>query len=213
LPRPRTGARSHGVAMPEDRPKTRSTQTQNHLSRKEIVMKKLNTSVQVAAQSELAFYFSASPTGEFQTPEAHTTSPAARAAADRIDGWLGSIKTFHKGALALAYTPRVWPEGVEEYFGELAGIAVRLDCAAHPAVGVPVGELEAAAAERLAGMIASSELRGYKKRARGYLKEAFAAYVAAREGAPCVVPPPEGDPEEAPDTVRDPVPLGEEVAS
>ena len=183
--------------------------------------------IEAAAQTELAWYY--------QHPEARAASPSARAAAERIERWLRSIKTFHGGALALTYAPRVWPDAVAEYFGPLAGIAVRLECAAHPAIGIATLELETAAAWRLSARLVEGarldgqlskrallrgvtrtpkELRGYKARARQYLDEALTAYVAARAWVACVVPPPEEEAEEAPDTLRDPVPTdGEEVAS
>ncbi|MGO8998004.1 MAG: hypothetical protein ACLQVI_32180 [Polyangiaceae bacterium] len=75
--------------------------------------------------------------------------PVTRAAAEQIHAWLRAIPAFHRGALALRYTPRSWPTCVAREFGALASVVVRLECALHPAVGIRTDALEQASVERL----------------------------------------------------------------
>ncbi len=74
---------------------------------------------------------------------------SVRDAAAQIDAWLRQLPTFHRGVLSLRHTPRAWPTFVTDEFGALASVAVRLECALQPAVGVSNEVLENASVERL----------------------------------------------------------------
>ncbi len=74
---------------------------------------------------------------------------ATREAAQQIDAWLREVPAFHRGVLSLRYVRRPWPTCIAEEFGGLASVAVRLECALHPAVGCSTAALEAASVARL----------------------------------------------------------------
>jgi hypothetical protein len=82
-----------------------------------------------------------------QVPE--DGDPATRAAAQQMAKWLRAISPFHRGVLSLRYVPRTWPTCIADEFGDLASVAVRLECALHPAVGISTEALEHASEERL----------------------------------------------------------------
>ena len=98
-----------------------------------------------------------------------------------VEATLAAVGGYRLGVLRLYHDARVWPAAVTKRFGKLASIAVRLDCADHPAEG-STPALEAAAAERLAAMAsgdgatyALAELehragRHYRRALRGYTK-------------------------------------------
>jgi hypothetical protein len=86
-------------------------------------------------------------------PNEGAASPEVRGAAAQIDAWLKSVAAFHRGALSLRYRRREWPGAIEREFGELSSLAVRLECAAHPATGKTNRELEQAAVERIKNAI------------------------------------------------------------
>ena len=77
-----------------------------------------------------------------------------------------------------------WPNAVEKAFGAFASLAIRLDCCAHPASG-STPALEAAAAERLAAVVAaegpeSATVTDLWCRATDHFDRAVRAYVKAR---------------------------------
>jgi hypothetical protein len=80
-----------------------------------------------------------------------------RAAAVQVDAWLRAIPSFHRGALDLRYVRRPWPKCIAREFGELVSVAVRLECALHPSVGISTEALERASAERLQTVILSCD--------------------------------------------------------
>lgn len=90
-----------------------------------------------------------------RVPEENTGLAYARAAAEAIDGWLKAIPAFHRGALALRFTPREWPPTLTRRYGTSTSLVVRLECALHPSRGDQTTEaLEQAAALRLEEVIA-----------------------------------------------------------
>jgi hypothetical protein len=146
-----------------------------------------------------------------------------RTAARRIDRWLKQLPAFHRGAFALRYTRRAWPEPLPETFGEDASLVVRLECAGHPAVGKSHAELEAASVERLTAMIAAGERERQRRKELGdlgpvgpnerrlstlmvradkHVASAIRALRRVRGNAPCMVPN-WVDPEEASDACDD----------
>ena len=52
----------------------------------------------------------------------------ARPAAEVIARTLKSLRAFHRGALALRYTPREWPESLTRQYGRWTSLVVRLEC-------------------------------------------------------------------------------------
>jgi hypothetical protein len=62
---------------------------------------------------------------------------------------MGRVPSYHRGALALRYSARTWPEAIAREFDALASVVVRLECALHPAVGLSTAALEAASVARL----------------------------------------------------------------
>jgi hypothetical protein len=141
------------------------------------------------------------------------------AGAQRIDRWIKKLPAFHRGAFALRYTPRSWPEALAEAFGEETSLVVRIDCASHPAVGKSTVELEAASVERLLVLVAESERDSERRkhlgdlgpsgpnerrvlalcrRAHSHVASAVKAMRKVRGNAPCMVPS-WVDPEEASD--------------
>jgi len=92
----------------------------------------------------LAAYF-AVPT-EDRTTEAH----------DTVTNILSTLKPHHRAALAMRHTPRSWPGTLTAQFGKETSLAVRLYCAAHPAVG-STSSLEAAASVALDAHVQAGE--------------------------------------------------------
>ena len=142
-----------------------------------------------------------------QVPEGG--EPITRAAAAQIDGWLRKIPAFHRGVLSLRYVQRSWPQRITEEFGELASVAVRLECALHPAVGISIEALERASVERLETAIQLCERSRARRgpagrdwpmsraekglarllgRAHRHVKIAIRAFARARRYAPRLAP-------------------------
>ena len=120
-------------------------------------------------------------------------SPEGVEAARKIQRWLDRLVTFHVGCFALRYTPRTWPTPVEAEFGKFTGLVVRMECAAHPAVGT-TEQLEGAAVARLEKMIAEGgsanqlEVWELEQHAYEHLRTATRAYVRVRGVGPSVLP-------------------------
>jgi hypothetical protein len=140
------------------------------------------------AASELAWFFGAcrgtvpaypSELGAFQSP-ARTIAEALRL-----------LLTFDRGALALMFTPRVWPEAIERRLGSFASLVVRLECARRPPeVGASLESLEQAAVKRLETKIytRSVEVRRLIERAEAHERRAIRAYIAVRGDGPALGP-------------------------
>jgi hypothetical protein len=144
------------------------------------------------AASELAWFFGAcratvrgsvpaypSELGAFQSP-ARTIAEALRL-----------LLTFDRGALALMFTPRVWPEAIERRLGSFASLVVRLECARRPPeVGASLESLEQAAVKRLETKISmrSGEVRRLIERAEAHERRAIRAYIAVRGNGPALGP-------------------------
>jgi hypothetical protein len=132
-----------------------------------------------------------------------------RTAAEQVDGWLQAIPSFHRGALHLRYVQRSWPKCIAREFGDLASVAVRLECALHPAVGISTEALEHASVERLQKAILSCErarsrrtpagrerpmtpsekaLARLARRAERHVELAVRALARVRGVGPCLVP-------------------------
>jgi hypothetical protein len=92
-----------------------------------------------------------------RVPEEGTASPEVRSAAAQIEAWLKAVPAFHRGALSLRYRRRPWPAAIVRQFGGLSSLAIRLECALHPATGKTNEELEKAAIERIEKTIAARE--------------------------------------------------------
>ena len=134
---------------------------------------KITPEIQEHAERELADYF------------------AGRSNRCRRDGWrdrveavLATVSGYHLGVLRLYHAPRVWPAVITTAFGRSASLAIRLDCCDHPAQG-STAALEAAAAERLAAVIAqegstSSTVIDLDARADDHFDAAVCAYAKAR---------------------------------
>jgi hypothetical protein len=129
------------------------------------------------------------------------------AAARGIEQWLSALPPFHRGAFALHYTPRAWPEPLVDEFRSEVSLVVRLECAMHPAVGKSVAELEAASIERLTALIAESKKERARRKGRNatpgphqrqlarffvrayeHVGSATRALAKVRGDAPCAVP-------------------------
>jgi hypothetical protein len=138
------------------------------------------------AASELAWFFGAcdgtvpaSPSDAFHAP-AQTVAEALR-----------RLLTFDRGALALMFTPRVWPEAIEHRLGSFASLVVRLECAGRPPEdGASLESLEQAAVKRLETKIAArrADIGHLIERAEAHERRAIRAYIAVRgKGAALVV--------------------------
>jgi hypothetical protein len=84
-----------------------------------------------------------------RVPDEGAVPPEVQSAAVQIDAWLKAVPAFHRGALSLRYRPKEWPRAIVREFGDLSSLAVRLECALHPAMGKTNAELEKASVERL----------------------------------------------------------------
>jgi hypothetical protein len=145
-----------------------------------------------------------------RVPEPGAGPEQDRVAAQTIDRWLRSIPPFHRGALALSYEKRSWPEALSKEFGSLTSLIVRLECA-HLANGqsqpgaieeVAILHLEQAIEacrrrrSRVQGchrhdsvLVAHERSLGRRRvRARQHVRLAVKAYMGARGQAPCVLP-------------------------
>jgi hypothetical protein len=138
-------------------------------------------------------------------------SPATRAAAVQIDAWLAQLSSFQRGVLALRFGEKVWPSDIERELEPVAAIAVRIECAHHPAVG-RTEDLERASVARLQEIIRLADRARTRRRrpesdarcdaertihrlfirAARYAHAAMRAFARARGRLPCVVPPREG---------------------
>jgi hypothetical protein len=92
-------------------------------------------------------------------PDDGTAPLGARSAAAQIEAWLKAVPAFHRGALSLRYTPKKWPRAIVREFGGLSSLALRLECALHPATGMTNEELEKASVERIEKALAEREAR------------------------------------------------------
>jgi hypothetical protein len=144
------------------------------------------------AASELAWFFGAcrgtvggsvpaypSELGAFQPP-ARTIAEALRL-----------LLTFDRGALALMFTPRAWPEAIERRLGSFASLVVRLESARRPPEdGASLESLEQAAVKRLETKISmrSGEVRRLIERAEAHERRAIRAYLAVRGNGPALGP-------------------------
>jgi hypothetical protein len=128
-----------------------------------------------------------------RVPEEGDLEPDLRRAAARIDGWLKSIPTFHRGALSLRHSTKRWPKPLTDEYRAWTSLVVRLECALHPSdVWRPTDELEEAGAKRLIEALASrrwsNDADDFQDRARAHVRDAIEAYAEARGEEPCVLP-------------------------
>jgi hypothetical protein len=100
-----------------------------------------------------------------------------------VEAKLARLVTYDAGALALRFTPRVWPDALVTRFGPLTSFVVRLECCNRPFTPSesPLSrELDAVA--RLEALVHShpgaKSLGELRRRAAGYLREALRAYAA-----------------------------------
>jgi hypothetical protein len=118
-----------------------------------------------------------------RVPEENSELAYARPAAEAIDGWLKAVPAFHRGALALRFTPKEWPPTLTDRYGTSTSLVVRLECALHPSRGDQTTEaLEQVATLRLEEAIAK---RGWDKhnlldRAMSHEFLAIRAYLKVR---------------------------------
>ena len=105
---------------------------------------KRRLAVERRAEEALAAYFACPPPE--RTTEAHATVAAV----------LATLKPHRRGALAMAYTPRKWPQALAAECGAATSLVVRLYCSEHPTVG-RAEEIEAAAAEQLAAQLTAGK--------------------------------------------------------
>ena len=111
------------------------------------------------ARTEMDWFFG---TLGGRVPDEGSELAYARPAAEAIREWLKAITAFHRGALALRFTPREWPPTLTKRYGKSTSLVVRLECALHPSRGDQSTEaLERASVERLERVIAK---RGWDKR-------------------------------------------------
>jgi hypothetical protein len=159
------------------------------------------------AEKELTWFFCEM---HGKVPEAGTGEAFARPAAAAIDGWLRSIPPFHRGAMALSFDDREWPETLEKAFGSMTSLVVRIECAnLADGSGKPACELEARALRELEQVVAESDRRQARikdrpraeehtvieqrvsrrlYRAERHVELAIRAYAKARGNAHCVLP-------------------------
>jgi hypothetical protein len=136
------------------------------------------------AEHEVAWFFEVMGG---RVPDEGAAGPRyARPAAEVIARTLKSLSAFHRGALALRYTPREWPESLTRHYGKWTSLVVRLECVRHPTPGTnTTEEIERAAIERLE----SSGAGDLEDRADTHLELALHAYVKARGDTRAVLPP------------------------
>jgi len=134
---------------------------------------KITPEIQEHAERELADYFAR-----------RSNSRRRNGWRERVEAVLATVSGYHLGVLRLYHAPRVWPEAITKTFGRAASLAIRLDCCDHPAQG-STAALEAAAAERLAAVIAQEGPRAravdrLRGRACDHFHAAVRAYAKAR---------------------------------
>jgi hypothetical protein len=145
---------------------------------------------EAVSEAEIAWFFTAA---NGKVPEEGEVAPVLRDAAAVIRAWLDAIPTFHVGALALRFAPRVWSRCIRKEFGSWTSLVVRLECAKHPSEKRrSVDELEAEAVCRLERAIEQgrgrSERVRLRKHAEQHVRAAIRAYAKARGTGECVVP-------------------------
>jgi hypothetical protein len=132
-----------------------------------------------------------------RVPDEGTNLANHRPAAQAIAAWLASIAAFHRGALAMQFTPREWPSLLTELYGRSTSLVIRLECVLHPSDGKPTEQHER---ESVARLLASRGAGyGLLRRARAHEMIAVRTYIKARGGVPCVVP--DEQPDSGPDTM------------
>jgi hypothetical protein len=132
------------------------------------------------AASELSWFFG---TCGGTMPVYPSKLGASQSRARTIAEALRLLLTFDRGALALMFTPRVWPEAIERRLGSFASLVVRLECARRPPEdGASLVSLEQAAVKRLETKISmrSGEVRRLIERAEAHERRAIRAYIAVR---------------------------------
>jgi hypothetical protein len=120
------------------------------------------------ADKALAAYFACPPAN--RTTRAHTTVAAL----------LATLKPHRRAALAMAYTPRTWPQALAARCGSDTSLVVRLYCSDHPTVG-RAEEIEAAAAEHLAAQVTAGKADVVNLLQARALDHFFAAEAAFRK--------------------------------
>jgi hypothetical protein len=118
-----------------------------------------------------------------RVPEENTELADARPAAEAIDGWLRAVPAFHRGALALRFTPGTWPFTLTRHYGNSTSLVIRLECALHPSRGDrSIEALEQAAALRLEEIIGKRgrDRHDLLARARTHESLAIRAYLKVR---------------------------------
>jgi hypothetical protein len=165
-----------------------AVEAQEHARSAECATLEERAELEDRAARELAWFFGArggmvpahpSELGAFQSP-ARTIAEALRL-----------LLTFDRGALALMFTPRVWPEAIERRLGSFASLVVRLECARRPPEdGASLESLEQAAVRRLETKIStrSGEVRRLIERAEAHERRAIRAYIAVRGNGPALCP-------------------------
>ena len=145
------------------------------------------------AASELAWFFGAcGATVGGSVPAYPSELGAFHSPARAIAEALQHLLTFDRGALALMFTPRVWPEAIERRLGSFASLVVRLECARRPPEdGASLESLEQAAVKRLERKISmrSGEVRRLIERAEAHERRAIRAYITVRGNGPALGPP------------------------
>jgi hypothetical protein len=112
-----------------------------------------------------------------RVPDEGEIDAEARSRAITIDGHLKAIAAFHRGALALTYTPLAG----SSVRRNLTRLEVRLDCVLHPSEGKTTAELEAESLERFDRGEYSYEV---STRADTHERLALAAYLKVRGKGP-----------------------------
>jgi hypothetical protein len=112
----------------------------------------------------------------------------------RILGWLRAMPDSDAGVLQAAYEPHDWPRAVRARFGRLTGIAVRLTCSLDtwPEDKRDQEVMEMARARELDTKCAAEKgsakfLATLQEQAEARLSTALRAYLAVRDGGPCIV--------------------------
>jgi hypothetical protein len=165
-------------------------------------LRNLSLALREMTQREAAWFFQ-----EVAGKVPEGGDPAVRTAAATIDARFTQIGSFHRGVLALRFAKRSWPDAIRRELGVVASVAVRIECAQHPAVGT-TDEVEAAAVERLSEIIRRANIEKARRggrlaetlygpeltiqklflRAARYVNAAVRALAAVREDGPCVIP-------------------------
>jgi hypothetical protein len=123
-----------------------------------------------------------------RVPDEGAIDAEARARALMIDGHLKAIPAFHRGALALTYTPLkcAGARRSSPSRRDLTGLEVRLECVLHPSEGgKTTEELEAEAIERLTSGTYGDDVF---QRAATHVRLALAAYLKVRGKGPSLGP-------------------------